>query len=975
MHIDMDCFFVSVGLRNRPDLKGKPVAVTHAKGSHNVSRDESSFETEKALLRKHWPSEKNILNKLDSHSSMSEIASCSYEARKYGIKNGMFLGNALKMCPNLQTIPYDFQGYREVSSILYNTIAQYTLDIEAVSCDEMYVDVGPILNETGISVEQWATHIRLEIVNATGCPCSTGFGSNRLQARLATRKAKPAGQFYLRPENVEEFLANVSLADLPGVGFATIGKLRNLGLITCADVQMTSLQYLQTELGTKMGEQIYDQARGIDTKPLSFYHERKSVSADVNYGIRFKTHEEILDFLKRLSEEVFNRLIETGMKAARCLTLKILIRAPDAPQETAKFLGCGVCTSINKSTTRGNLINDASVVFKEVKHLLDQIKAPPEDFRGIGIQLTRLEKLSASNKLLNNFLKQSTEIAKGDKNTKEIVSRNDTSNDTVKETCYKNREERVKKDNIPSPEEKNKDEKVCPVFKEVAIQCSGNPFDDDIPQVKIISTGKPTSLNNSKKCKPRGKLAKNKQNNISNNTVRTLKNYFNETRANKAVYQKSSAKSGKEILKNIDVEVLKELPEDIRNEILNEYKISMEEFQQKVNIIVSKANNTDISNTVITDDKVKPSTSSTTKKEENVQSSITKKKLSFADLEWDELKNLIESWIHSETKPLNCDITRLGEYLKDLAINRKIETLHVLVKFLHRLETAKFLGCGVCTSINKSTTRGNLINDASVVFKEVKHLLDQIKAPPEDFRGIGIQLTRLEKLSASNKLLNNFLKQSTEIAKGDKNTKEIVSRNDTSNDTVKETCYKNREERVKKDNIPSPEEKNKDEKVCPVFKEVAIQCSGNPFDDDIPQVKIISTGKPSSLNNSKKCKPRGKLAKNKQNNISNNTVRTLKNYFNETRANKAVYQKSSPKTGKEILKNIDVEVLKELPEDIRNEILNEYKISMEEFQQKVNIIVSKANNTDISNTVITDDKVKPSTSSTTNKGSQLIIIY
>lgn len=87
---------------------------------------------------------------------------------------------------------------------------------------------------------------------------------------------------------------------------------------------------MQSELGKKGGETIEEQAKGIDKKPLNFDHERKSVSADVNYGIRFNTQEEALNFLESLSTEVYTRLTETGMRA-RCLTLKLLVRAKDAP--------------------------------------------------------------------------------------------------------------------------------------------------------------------------------------------------------------------------------------------------------------------------------------------------------------------------------------------------------------------------------------------------------------------------------------------------------------------------------------------------------------------------------------------------------------------------------------------------------------------------------------------------------------------
>ena len=132
MHIDMDCFFVSVGLRSRPHLRGLPVAVTHSKGGTiharpgadpqkefemYAERFETKFSTENSTRKKK-------LSTVDSTDSLSEIASCSYEARQMGIKNGMYVGAALKLCPNLKTIPYDFEGYKEVAYTLYNTIAK-----------------------------------------------------------------------------------------------------------------------------------------------------------------------------------------------------------------------------------------------------------------------------------------------------------------------------------------------------------------------------------------------------------------------------------------------------------------------------------------------------------------------------------------------------------------------------------------------------------------------------------------------------------------------------------------------------------------------------------------------------------------------------------------------------------------------------------------------------------------------------------
>lgn len=93
---------------------------------------------------------------------------------------------------------------------------RYTLNIEGVSCDEMFVDISELLQDTKVTVDQWATYIRTLIQDRTGCPCSTGFGRNRLQARMATRTAKPNGQFHLIDDIVEEYMMSIKVRDLPG---------------------------------------------------------------------------------------------------------------------------------------------------------------------------------------------------------------------------------------------------------------------------------------------------------------------------------------------------------------------------------------------------------------------------------------------------------------------------------------------------------------------------------------------------------------------------------------------------------------------------------------------------------------------------------------------------------------------------------------------------------------------------------------
>lgn len=115
----------------------------------------------------------------EAKMSLSEISSCSYEARAKGIRNGMFVGQALNLCPELKTLPYDFEGYREVAYTLYDTIAQYTLNIEAVSCDEMFVDLTDILDEVEVEPMDFVRAVREEVRTKTGCPCSAGVGGNK----------------------------------------------------------------------------------------------------------------------------------------------------------------------------------------------------------------------------------------------------------------------------------------------------------------------------------------------------------------------------------------------------------------------------------------------------------------------------------------------------------------------------------------------------------------------------------------------------------------------------------------------------------------------------------------------------------------------------------------------------------------------------------------------------------------------------
>lgn len=376
MHIDMDCFFVSVGLRTRPHLKGKPVAVCHGKTSlASISSASSNSQTERSDL-----------------TSCSEVASCSYEARKAGVKSRMYLGQARKLCPGLVAIPYDFESYDEVSRILYDVVASFTLDIEAISCDEMFADVTNVLQQASCSPNEFAEFLRKKIEEKTLCTASVGLGPNMLVARVANRIAKPNGHHFVDSSNLPAFFETANVKDLPGVGYRLQTQLSEMGIETCKQLQALPLETLKAKFGVKTSSLLYNYARGIDNRSLQFDKLRKSVSAEVNYGIRFKEPTDMIKFIGQLSTEVERRLLEAGVQG-RTITLKVKVRQKDAPVNPSKYMGHGMCDNLAKSSHLLAATASKAIISKECYSLAMQMHLVASDIRGVGIQVGRLEPL------------------------------------------------------------------------------------------------------------------------------------------------------------------------------------------------------------------------------------------------------------------------------------------------------------------------------------------------------------------------------------------------------------------------------------------------------------------------------------------------------------------------------------------------------------------------------------------------------
>ncbi|XP_036912680.1 DNA repair protein REV1 isoform X5 [Sturnira hondurensis] len=301
----------------------------------------------------------------------------------------MFFGYAKQLCPSLQAVPYDFHAYKEVARTMYETLASYTHNIEAVSCDEALVDITEILAETRLTPDEFANAVRMEIKDQTNCAASVGIGSNILLARMATRKAKPDGQYHLKPEEVDDFIRSQLVTNLPGVGRSMESKLASLGIKTCGDLQYMTMTKLQKEFGPKTGQMLYRFCRGLDDRPVRTEKERKSISAEINYGIRFTQPKEAEAFLTNLSQEIQRRLEAAGMKGKR-LTLKIMVRKPGAPVETAKFGGHGICDHITRTVTLDQATDSAKIIGKATLNMFHTMKLNISDMRGVGIQVNQL---------------------------------------------------------------------------------------------------------------------------------------------------------------------------------------------------------------------------------------------------------------------------------------------------------------------------------------------------------------------------------------------------------------------------------------------------------------------------------------------------------------------------------------------------------------------------------------------------------
>ncbi|MXV37984.1 DNA polymerase IV [Flavobacteriaceae bacterium Ap0902] len=279
----MDAFYASVEQRDNPALRGKPVAVGGSK-------------------------ERGV------------VAAASYEARKFGVKSAMPSVLARKRCPHLIFVKPRFEEYKKVSQQIRDIFLEYTPLVEPLSLDEAYLDVTE--NLKGIeSANQIAKEIRQRIYDQTQLTASAGISINKFLAKVASNINKPNGQKTIHPNQIDQFLNELPIAKLHGIGKVTAQRFKDMGVFYGKDLKELSPSFLSQNFG-KSGIHYYNVVRGIHNSPVNPNRIRKSIGVERTFSENIIDQEDILDKLVYLSNELENRLSAKD-KEGRTLTLKI----------------------------------------------------------------------------------------------------------------------------------------------------------------------------------------------------------------------------------------------------------------------------------------------------------------------------------------------------------------------------------------------------------------------------------------------------------------------------------------------------------------------------------------------------------------------------------------------------------------------------------------------------------------------------
>jgi DNA polymerase-4 len=321
IHIDMDCFYAAVEVRENPQLRGRPVAVGGLPGQRGV------------------------------------VAACNYEARAFGVHSAMPMSIAFRQCPRLVRLPVRMDLYRQVSAQIRQIFFDYTELVEPLSLDEAYLDVSGKSRCRG-SASLMAREIRQRIFDITGLTASAGIAPNKLIAKIASDWQKPDGQTLVTPEQIDAFIGPLPVKKIFGVGRVTAEKMHRMGVHICEDLQTMDHDALRAHFGS-FGERLYQQCRGLDDRPVNNHRITKSLSIEDTYAVDLVDLEACQQALDVLFDGLLTRYARSKEKIQQ--RADRLGRTPQRLQPKTLFLKMRFSDFVTTTAQQGGITPDLSV--------------------------------------------------------------------------------------------------------------------------------------------------------------------------------------------------------------------------------------------------------------------------------------------------------------------------------------------------------------------------------------------------------------------------------------------------------------------------------------------------------------------------------------------------------------------------------------------------------------------------------------
>jgi DNA polymerase-4 len=339
LHVDMDAFYASIELRDRPELAGRPVAVGGRADKRGV------------------------------------IAAASYAAREFGVHSAMPTAQALRLCPELVLLPADFDKYTGASHQIMDIFRRYTPLVEPLSLDEAFLDVAGCERLFG-DAEAIGRAIKTDILKETGLVASIGIAPSKFLAKLASGLDKPDGFRVIQPEEIRSVLDPLAVSAIFGVGERTAKRLESLGVTTVAQLASRPRAEVMREFGAS-GAWIHDLAHGIDPRRVNPRREEKSHGLERTFEHDISDREELRLLLYEFCEEVSHELRHRGLRG-RTVTLK------------ARYWNF---KTVTRSRSLDLPVNIGKRIYATARELLD--KLPDGPLRLLGVQLSNLSDVRA----------------------------------------------------------------------------------------------------------------------------------------------------------------------------------------------------------------------------------------------------------------------------------------------------------------------------------------------------------------------------------------------------------------------------------------------------------------------------------------------------------------------------------------------------------------------------------------------------